>query len=70
MWKDVEGSGRKLILRYYRGIPLERLRKTTKHFSNDSRSLGRDLNPGYPNMNQECRYYVQFFRVGVYMKLL
>jgi hypothetical protein len=37
-----------LNLRYYPGIYLERLRETTKNFSRDSRSLGRDLNLGPP----------------------
>jgi hypothetical protein len=47
-WK---GCGRKRSwpnLRYYSGICQERLRKTTKNLSQDSRSLGRDLNPGRP----------------------
>jgi hypothetical protein len=29
-WEDAEGSGRGLILRYYPGICLEELKKTTK----------------------------------------
>jgi hypothetical protein len=29
--KDVEGSGRAIILRYYSGICLERLKKITKN---------------------------------------
>jgi hypothetical protein len=33
-------------LRYCHGIYLEGLRKTTKNLSWDSRSPGRDLNPG------------------------
>jgi hypothetical protein len=40
----MEGSGRGLILRYYPGIRLEGLRKTTKKLSQDSQSPGRDLN--------------------------
>jgi hypothetical protein len=35
-------------LRYYPGICMEGLRKTTKPLSRDSRSPGRDLNPGPP----------------------
>jgi hypothetical protein len=46
--KEMEGSGRGLILRYYPGICLVRVRKTTTNLSQDSRSLGRDLNPGPP----------------------
>jgi hypothetical protein len=46
--KDLEGSGSGLIVRYYVGIFLEGLSKTTKNFSQDSRSRGRDLNPGTP----------------------
>jgi hypothetical protein len=41
--------GRRLSLpnlRQYSGIFVEGLRKTTKNFSHDSRSPGRDLNPG------------------------
>jgi hypothetical protein len=38
-WK---GFGRK----QYPGIYLEELRKVTKNLSQDSRSQGRDLNPG------------------------
>jgi hypothetical protein len=34
--------------RYYLGICLEGLRKTTKNLSQVSRSPGRDLNPGPP----------------------
>jgi hypothetical protein len=47
-WK---GCGRKRSwpnLRYYPGICLEGLRKTTKNLSQDNRSPGRDLNPGPP----------------------
>jgi hypothetical protein len=46
--KDVEGSGRGLILRYYPGNLLEELWKTTQHNSKDSQFPGRDLNPGSP----------------------
>jgi hypothetical protein len=45
-WK---GCGRKRSwpnLRYYPGTRLEGVRKTTKSLSQDSRSPGRDLNPG------------------------
>jgi hypothetical protein len=44
--KDLEGSGRSLILRNYPGIRLEELRKTAKNLSQDSRSPSRDLHPG------------------------
>jgi hypothetical protein len=46
--KDLKGRGSGLILRYYPGIRLEGLRKTTKNLSKDSRSPGRDLNLGPP----------------------
>jgi hypothetical protein len=36
------------VLRYYSGICLEELMKTTKNLSQDSQFLGRDLNPGPP----------------------
>jgi hypothetical protein len=47
IWKDFEGSGRGLILRYYEytGIRLEEPRKA---LSQDSRFAGRDLYPGRP----------------------
>jgi hypothetical protein len=44
----LEGSGRGLILSYYPSTCLEGLRKTTKILSWNSRSPGRDLNPGPP----------------------
>jgi hypothetical protein len=46
--KDLEESGRDLILRYYPGIHLQGLRETTKNLSQDSRSPDRDINPGPP----------------------
>jgi hypothetical protein len=46
--KDVEGNCSGLILKFYLGIRLERLRKTTKDPSQDSRSPGRGLNPESP----------------------
>jgi hypothetical protein len=48
---DWEGFGRKRLwpnLRYYLSICLEGLIKTTKNLRPDSRSPGRDLNPGPP----------------------
>jgi hypothetical protein len=44
----MEVSDRGLILRYYPGIRLEGLRKTTEILSQDSLSRGRDLNLGPP----------------------
>jgi hypothetical protein len=38
----------------YVGISLEQLRKTTKHLSQDSQSLGRDLNPEPSEYEAEC----------------
>jgi hypothetical protein len=43
--KGLEGNGRDLILRYYRGIGLEGVRKATKALGQDSRSTGRYFNP-------------------------
>jgi hypothetical protein len=40
------GIGPGLILRYFLGIRLDGLRKSTKNFSRDSRFLGRYLIPG------------------------
>jgi hypothetical protein len=37
-----------VLLRYHPVIPLERLRKTTENLSQESRSPGRDFNPGLP----------------------
>jgi hypothetical protein len=45
-WKVFEGSG--LVLRYYRGLCLEGLKKSTKTVSKDSRSPGPVLNPEPP----------------------
>jgi hypothetical protein len=44
----LEGSGRGLILRYYPGIRLDGLRKTTTKFNQGSRSPSRKLNLGPP----------------------
>jgi hypothetical protein len=56
--KDLEGSGCGLILRYYPGISLWGLRKTTK--SQDSRSPGRDLNSGTPEYEAGVLCCLQF----------
>jgi hypothetical protein len=48
---DWKGFGRKRTrpnLKYYPGIRLEGLRKTTENLIHDSRCPGRDLNPGPP----------------------
>jgi hypothetical protein len=45
---ELQESGRGLIIRFYLRIRLEGLRKTTKNLGHDSRSRGRDLNPGSP----------------------
>jgi hypothetical protein len=47
-WKGFGKSSRGLILRYYPGIRLEGLRKTTESLSLDNRSLHQELNPGPP----------------------
>jgi hypothetical protein len=67
-WK---GWGRKrswLNLSYYPSIFLEGLRKTTKNFSQDTRSPGRDLNPGPPEfeagvLTTQARRSVASYRV-------
>jgi hypothetical protein len=51
--KDVEESGRGLILTYYPSIFVDGLRKTTKNLSQDSRYPDRDLNPGSPECEAE-----------------
>jgi hypothetical protein len=48
IWKDIQGSGRGLILRFYPSICLEGMRKTTKNLSQDIRSPGWYFNPGLP----------------------
>jgi hypothetical protein len=45
---ELKESGHGLILRYYPGICLKGLGKTTKSLSQDSRSSGLDLNPEPP----------------------
>jgi hypothetical protein len=45
-WEGFVGSGRGLILRYYLGIRLEELRKTTKALNQDSRSPEQIFEPG------------------------
>jgi hypothetical protein len=50
---NLKGSGCGLILRYYPGISLEVLRKTTKSLSHDSWSPGQDLNPRSPEYEAE-----------------
>jgi hypothetical protein len=44
--KDLEGSGRCLILKYYHGTHLEGLRTPTKTLCDDSWHPGQNLNPG------------------------
>jgi hypothetical protein len=44
----VEGCSGGIILRFYPGSRLDRLRKIMKPFSQDSRSPDSDLNPGLP----------------------
>jgi hypothetical protein len=44
----VKGSGRDLILWYYPRICLEGLRIYMKALSQNRRSPGRDVNPGFP----------------------
>jgi hypothetical protein len=51
--KDLEGSGRGLMLRYYLRIRLEELWKTPKTRSQVNLSSGRDLNPGPPEYEAE-----------------
>jgi hypothetical protein len=46
--KNLQGSGRGLILRYYPGIRMEGMRKTSKLLGQGSRSPGRELNVGPP----------------------
>jgi hypothetical protein len=44
----LEGSGSNLIFRYYPGMSLEVLRKSTNNLSQDGLSPYRDLNPEPP----------------------
>jgi hypothetical protein len=50
--KHLEESGSGLIFRYYPGISLEGLRKTTKNLNEDSRSPGRNLNLKSPEYEE------------------
>jgi hypothetical protein len=52
--KDLEGSGRGVIVRYYPSARLERLEETTKTLSKNSESPGRDLSPDLLDTKQEC----------------
>jgi hypothetical protein len=51
--KNLEGSGRGLILRYHPGICLQGHRKSTKNLGQDNQSTCRDLNPGPPEYEAE-----------------
>jgi hypothetical protein len=51
-WKEFGRMRSGIILRNYPGIYLEGLRKPTK-ICQDSRSPGRDLNPGTPEYEAE-----------------
>jgi hypothetical protein len=48
MEKDLVGSDRGLILRYYPGIRLEGLRKTTKNSIKTAGRRGRESSPELP----------------------
>jgi hypothetical protein len=48
MGRALVGSGQGLILRYYAGIHLERLRKTTKTSISIASHQGQDSNQGPP----------------------
>jgi hypothetical protein len=47
-WIGCEKKRSGIILWYYIGIHLQKLRKTTKNLSQDSRSPGQDFKPGPP----------------------
>jgi hypothetical protein len=73
----LEGIVYGLILRYYPGIFLKRLRKITRNLCQDSRSPGRDLNPGptewYPSVYVQVlqvSFSLEGFRSNFYMKLI
>jgi hypothetical protein len=58
-----EGFGRSccdLISRYYSSIRMEGLRKAAKTLSQDSRSPGRDLNPGPPEYKARISSLIKF----------
>jgi hypothetical protein len=50
-WRVCEESGHGPNLRYYPGLCLEVLSKNTRNLSQDSQSLGRELDPGPPEYN-------------------
>jgi hypothetical protein len=51
---NLKGFG--LILRYCNSICMEGLRKTTKNLSQDSQSLGQDLNLGPPECEASVKH--------------
>jgi hypothetical protein len=53
MEKDVEGSGRGLIVRYYQTSAWRETEEKHKKLIHDNRSLVRDLNPGPPEYKAE-----------------
>jgi hypothetical protein len=56
------GGGRGIILRYYPGIRLEGLRKTTKNFNHDSRSPGARIESGTSRMrNMSVNHWTTTF---------
>jgi hypothetical protein len=61
IWKEAVVS----LLRYYRGILLERLRKITKNLSQDSRCPGRNLNPAPPEYGSRALSYASLIRIKV-----
>jgi hypothetical protein len=59
IWKEAVVS----LLRYYRRILLERLRKTTKNLCQDSRCPGRNLNPTPPEYDSRVLSYASLIRI-------
>jgi hypothetical protein len=67
----MEGRGNG-FLRHYPGISLDGLGKTMKSLTQDSRSPGRDLNPGLPEykvgvLTTLLRRYVHAFYIYVFV---
>jgi hypothetical protein len=63
----MEGCGRGVILRYYPGINLERLRKTMKNLSPDTRSRVQNLIRDPRIRSRSVNHLITMFGVRTYV---
>jgi hypothetical protein len=61
-WKNVQGSGCGLILRYYPGICVERLRKTTEDQVRIAGLCAEILTSDLQHMKQGCETLERYVR--------